>query len=316
MSTPQNLHTSGESAYAPSDSMSNSFLVNFSLADNTFDLTRSGGYHLSIQFSTRDLSFAILDLERNKYVFLENISLDGAAAPAKEIKNAFEHNSVLKSKFKSASALGVNNLATLVPNPIYDDSKAADFLELNLERIESLGITKESAIPEREICRDDLSELNSVNLYYLSSELVALLRKSQSDISIMHYSSVLIKSALLRYKNQHVKKLLVHFHKDAFDIIVIDQNQLKLYNTFSYQSKEDFVYYILFACEQLSINPELIETEVFGEIDKHSEYYSLLYTYIRNITIAKRPDNFEYSHQFEDLPEHYYFNLFSQYLCV
>ena len=98
--------------------------------------------------------------------------------------------------------------------------------------------------------------------------------------------------------------------------MVIDKNQLKIYNSFNYQTKEDFVYYILFACEQLSLNPELIETEVFGELDKHSEYYSMLYTYIRNITISKSPGDFEYSYQFEDLPSHYYYNLFSQYLCV
>lgn len=317
MSAP--LHLVGMLTYTNTDSISAAFLDSFSLVDKSFDISKSGSYHLSIQISNTGLAYCVLDLERNKYLAIENIRCNSALAATSlsvEAKKTFDENAVLKSKFKSVSAAYINNQATLVPSTIFDEKRAGEFLQLNLDDKKTTDVLVTTTDSDREFGKDLLNELNSVNLYYFSEEAKSLLQSEYQNITIMHHSSILIRSALLRYKNQHKKKLLIHFHKDSFEVMVIDNNQLKIYNSFNYQTKEDFVYYILFACEQLSLNPELIETEVFGELDKHSEYYSMLYTYIRNITISKRPGDFEYSYQFEDLPGHYYYNLFSQYLCV
>ncbi|PCH93236.1 MAG: hypothetical protein COB85_07370 [Bacteroidetes bacterium] len=317
MSASQSLQESGRSIFENTDSVSTAFLDNFSLTDRSFDISKPQKYHLSIQLSDRSITYCVLDVERNKYLVIENIKFNkalGAGIPVEVMQDAFRDNEVLSAKFKSVSAAYVNNQATLVPVAIYDKSKAEDFLQLNLDSDKkTIGLV----IPESlEFGSDTIRELKSVNLYQFPENVKKTLRQIHPKVVIKHHSSILIQSAMLRYKNQHKKLLLVHFRKDAFEILVIDDNQLMLYNSFSCQSKEDFVYYILFACEQLSLNPETIETEILGELDRHSPFYSMLYTYIRNISVSKRPANFEYSYQFEDLPSHYYYNLFSQYLCV
>ena len=314
MSTPTSLQESNGSSSGNSKSISTTFLDNFSLEDKSFDISNSEVYHLSIELSNTGLTYCVLDLDRNKYLVVEHISFNislGLDFPLALVKKAFDSNPTLKNRFKSVSVALINNEATLIPSTIFDDGRALKFLQMNLEDNSTVGTAS-----QRGYSTDELNELKSVNLYYLSKEVINFLRSTYQNVQIKHHSSILIQSALLRYKNQHKKKLLIHFHKECFEILVIEDNHLKLYNSFSYQSKEDFVYYILFACEQLSLNPEQIETEVLGELDKHSDYYSLLYTYIRNIAIAKRPENFDYSYQFEDLPAQYYYNLFSQYQCV
>jgi hypothetical protein len=46
------------------------------------------------------------------------------------------------------------------------------------------------------------------------------------------------------------------FQSRSFEIIVIQNQQLLLFNSFEYLTPEDFIYYVLFTAEQLNINPE------------------------------------------------------------
>jgi hypothetical protein len=49
--------------------------------------------------------------------------------------------------------------------------------------------------------------------------------------------------------------MTVHFSEGHFDCY---QNQkLLLFNSFDYQTPEDFIYYVLFTAEQLSLNRKL-----------------------------------------------------------
>jgi hypothetical protein len=50
--------------------------------------------------------------------------------------------------------------------------------------------------------------------------------------------------------------MTVHFSEGHFEIIVIQNQKLLLFNSFDYQTPEDFIYYVLFTAEQLSLNPK------------------------------------------------------------
>jgi hypothetical protein len=58
-----------------------------------------------------------------------------------------------------------------------------------------------------------------------------------------------------------------------------------LFNTFDYKSPEDFIYYILFAAEQLQLNPEYFQLELLGKIAENDALYNIAYQYIRNVTL-------------------------------
>ena len=63
------------------------------------------------------------------------------------------------------------------------------------------------------------------------------------------------------------------------------------YNIFEYQTKEDFIYYILFTLEQLELSTDKTNVSLLGDINKQSELYKILYTYVRNIVFfnSKNP---------------------------
>ncbi len=45
------------------------------------------------------------------------------------------------------------------------------------------------------------------------------------------------------------------------------------------------IYYVLFAIDQLKLNPEETPIVISGKITEEDEYYKIIYKYIRNVSI-------------------------------
>jgi hypothetical protein len=95
--------------------------------------------------------------------------------------------------------------------------------------------------------------------------------------------------------------------------VVLEGKNLLFYNTFNYHSAEDFIYYLLFVCEQLHLNPEKTELQLLGEIEKNSAIHLITQKYVRHVQFGERADQADYSYQLQALPKHSYFTLFNTY---
>ena len=91
--------------------------------------------------------------------------------------------------------------------------------------------------------------------------------------------------------------MFVHVSDTHFEIVVIQNQKLELYNSFEYKTPEDFIYYILFTAEQLHLNPESFKLELLGKIDTESPLYTIAYKYVRNVAMM------DYSSVFNSLSE-------------
>ena len=69
--------------------------------------------------------------------------------------------------------------------------------------------------------------------------------------------------------------------------LVVKNQQLLLFNSFEYSTAEDFIYYLLFTCEQLQLSPETIAVYLLGLIDENSEYFKMAYKFIRNCNLLE-----------------------------
>ena len=94
------------------------------------------------------------------------------------------------------------------------------------------------------------------------------------------------------------------------------EGALQFYNTFSFTTAEDLIYYVMFVMEQLSLNSEKIEIDLYGEVEEDSNIYDLLSQYIRNVKFGDRSELTKYTDILDVVPKHFYFNLFQQYMCV
>jgi hypothetical protein len=104
----------------------------------------------------------------------------------------------------------------------------------------------------------------------------------------------LINQILKAEKDSKSTSVYLHVYEASFQIIVSDNGNLELYNSFDFQSKEDFIYYILFTLEQLDLDPETVKIKLLGSIEEHDELYTILYKYIRHVEFGKRFDQYHY----------------------
>jgi hypothetical protein len=103
--------------------------------------------------------------------------------------------------------------------------------------------------------------------------------------SSKHYTTVLVSKLLDLSKNVDERKMFVHMQTGHFEIVVVQNQNLLLFNSFEYKTPEDLIYYLLFAAEQLNLNPESFKLEFIGNITEDDDYFKIAYKYIRNVSL-------------------------------
>ncbi|RYZ15691.1 MAG: DUF3822 family protein [Sphingobacteriales bacterium] len=86
-------------------------------------------------------------------------------------------------------------------------------------------------------------------------------------------------------RNNDERQVFLHIGSERFEMIVVQNQKLLLYNSFEYRTKEDFIYYLLFASEQLSLNPEQFRLQFLGNVDKEHELFQIAYKYVRDVSM-------------------------------
>ena len=261
------------------------------LMDESFDSEKSTTYHLSILSSENSFAYAILDTNTNKYIALNSSKVSN-----------FEKIDIASS-FKSVTCAIAHNKFTLIPTALFDEDNKEPLLGFNHE-------VKEC----EEIFSNTLYNLDAKNLFTVSKSFESEIKKYFVNVHFLHSSTAFIEGLLVQNKNNSGKKVFANFHSEYLEVVILDGRELLFSNAFKYKAPDDIAYYILFVYEQLHLNPEEVELVLSREIEKTAKEHSLLYTYIRNVKFALRPDNFQFSYKFEEIPSHKFWSLFTQYL--
>lgn len=231
---------------------------------------------LSIQFSLDGFSFCISEsITKEDLFFTEYIFDNSLKSPEELLENItsiFKSDQNLQLNFKDVFVIHQNNLNTLIPEQYFDDKKLIDYLNFNIKTLK----TDFAAF-------DQLTQIKANNVFIPYVNINNYLFQHFGEFEYKHHTSVLIDKFLPINKDNTVENIYVNVTRKSFDIIVLKDNKLLFTNTFSYQTKEDFLYYILFASEQLNLDTSIFNLYFTGTINKDSELYKLTYSYIKNI---------------------------------
>lgn len=233
-------------------------------------------YKLSIQVSLNGLSFCVLNLENKTIAFSKTIKFDKKLTPNEtldKLTHQFNSEDFLNNTFSQVTIVHDNELSTLVPKALFNEEYIADYLKFNSKILRTDFITF-----------DELSINDSVNIYVPYVNINNYIYDRFGNFEYKHYSTVLIESLLNNDKYSSDDKMYVNVNNSHFEILVTQNNNLRLYNTFEFHTKEDFIYYILFTAEQLNLNPEEFKLLLLGDIKKDDDLFNIVYKYIRNIS--------------------------------
>ena len=230
---------------------------------------------LSIQFNLDGFSFSVYNIISKKEEYFREYEFENSQVTPEnlllKIKDIFNTDSQLQNDFLSVLVIHQNNLSVLVPNRYFNEKELSSYLNFNVKK---LTIDY--------VAFDHLKVLESKNIYIPYININNYLFQNFGEFEYKHHSTVLIEK-LLKSTNSIEKTMFVNVSKTSLDIVVIENTQLILFNTFSYNTKEDFIYYILFVAEQLNLNVNKFSLHFTGKVNLDDAIYKITYKYIKNV---------------------------------
>lgn len=252
---------------------------------------------LVLQISLQEVSFSIVDTLTGKPITFGKYQLESGTNLndiEHSIINFVKNTPLLQSSFDQVLVLHNNTLNTFVPKAFFDESHLANYLQYNVKVFESDFLTF-----------DEIKNYEMNNVYIPYVNINNALLDVYGNFNYTHSFSILVKKLLDLSKNIDETQVFVHCQAINFQLVVIKNQKLILFNSFDYKAKEDFIYHLLFTVEQLQLNPETLVLKFLGDISKESPLYQIAYTYIRNVSLYFDHNNLEDNITQQDYLQHF-----------
>lgn len=257
---------------------------------------------LTIRHSTDGFSYVIYKLDDKQFTSLcighePDISLKEAVS-----KIEIENNCDI-SNFNKVKVIIDNNRNTFVPNEVYQESNKNQYLGV-------LGIANEELV----VCSDNLSKAGMYNVYAIAKADYEML--TTGDFEFYHASSVLA-SSLIADNTERPDDLRVYLNikNRCFEMMVMKGVEILFNNSFRFKTKEDFLYFLLFAMEQLHLDTETVPVYFLGMIEEKAQLVELTARYVRNIRFVKRDNAINLAAELEETPFYYHYILYKSIKC-
>ena len=200
--------------------------------------------------------------------------------------------------FEFADGLTItgNGCYTLVPETLFEEKLKDTYLNFN-------HMNK----------NDCPSSVNNIlncetRLIYENSREQSLPAGIPAGFRDLHPVTVFLTNIMSFSLQQHSgTSVFLYLHPGCFDMAVTDYRRLLFCNRFTFGTAEDFIYFVLFAMQQLNLDAEKVPVLIAGHILKNSQIWDILYKYVRNAGFMPESKTVSQSHIFRNLPLHLYY---------
>ena len=234
---------------------------------------------LIILVSTNSLSFVCKNSENNTFENLRKIRFENHQKTNKIedlLVEVFNSNKELTKSYNDVLVLHSNNLSAFVPTELFDEDYLASYLQFNTKVFETDFFTFDSLVPHK---------INNVYIPYVNMNNFFI--DHFGTFTYKHSSTILVAELLEISKKYSNKTMFVAVSEAHFEIVVAQNEHLLFYNSFEYQTPEDFIYYLLFTAEQLQLNTETFDLQLLGDISEDSTLFKIAHKYVRNTTLLE-----------------------------
>lgn len=276
--------------------------------DKSFDAKNILNYHLSLQVFLKGLSFCVLDREKNKFIALGHYYYKHIVSYNKIleiISQMFEENEILKLPYIHTKIIFNTKKFTFIPSAFYKPKTTKQMFEFNhtIEKNEQL-------------LTNYLFSNSSYVLFAIPNFIKTWINKTIPNAKIYHQSVPFIDEILLNTKTQPTQEnIYINMHHSFFDVAFVKNACLKLYNSYTYKSDNDFKYFVLNIYDQLKLSPTTVPIIFSGFANKNDNKIEQIRKFVKHIGFFKKPLHFQYSFEFNSIEEHYFTNMLNLYQC-
>ncbi|WP_036194716.1 DUF3822 family protein [Maribacter antarcticus] len=245
--------------------------------NNSSDIADKNFQKLSIQVSLNGLSFCVADTVSHKIRYSDMILFPeelNIIAVQSQLEQLFKKHELHQKQFDEVTVIHRNTLFCLVPKALFDSNSLSEYLKFNTRVFQT-----------DTLAYDEVENQDMITVYVPYANINNYVYDIFGEFTFLHNGTIIIQSLLNGYGNTKEAICYAHVSKKQLDICVIAQKRLLLYNSFLYETKEDFAYYLLFVLEQLELDSDRVPVKLFGAIEEDDAIYDLCQNYIKNILI-------------------------------
>ncbi len=241
----------------------------------TKDIRLNG--HQTIRFSADGFSILVSDASY-KPVFLKKyayeLSVPTSIYPA-ECGRILDELQLLDFEGETVIIMDSQS-ATVVPDQLFNESDS----RLILAKAADLDESEE--VRHRYIRDRDLDII-----FAIPTEIEDLKQKISGRVQILHTSECLLSLSDQVQASDHQRGfILAEVQKQSLEILVIQEDRVRLLNRYILKDPSDFIYHTLNTLKQLEMDREAIPVYLSGIIHQEHELFGLLGKYIRQVKIT------------------------------
>lgn len=252
--------------------------------DPSFSPSDIGVSNLAVELHARFLRVAVVDARQNRCRLLEEFTLSHPGTdepPLHDVRDLMNGYDLLTRNFWQSVHLVVNNQSfTLVPDGLFRKEYAVRYLEL--ARSTSLAAEKVHFAPQ--------PRWNAVTVFSLPARLDDWLQGLYpfEKLRLFHPVDALLTLALNAHSGSE-KRLLALLENESVSLVYHDGPHLVYANRFAFRTLNDLAYYLLFALEELSLDPEALDAQVWGQFEPDDETHRTLREYLPRVRVGDPP---------------------------
>lgn len=219
----------------------------------TSDLIHNNQYSLSIRFSSDGFSLYVYDLS-GKLISLKKTPVSLFSAREEETIQLLSEQPELNLNFKKVRIIFDTEKYSVIPSSIYDEKSASDFLYMEHAPDNSETLLTNNVLP-----------WESTVIFAIPVKLRNSIKHFYPTVEIENHISYFLTD-IVRMRNENSIQIWVR--PKFMDVVVLTNSNIKLINTYTYNTSEDFTYYTLSILEQLSLDPHSCKILLYNSAKK------------------------------------------------
>ena len=275
--------------------------------DNDFKYDNSKNYLLVLQTGSKAVTYAIFDIADKKYVGLNHIPFNSIPEnqSIEYIKKSLEEDPLLSYKFSDVVFQHLSFRAMLVPESLFDSKNLRAFLRFHYD------------VDEKDYIHfQELKSAEAFVIFTVPVQIEELLCSKYPQVKFSHHTIPFINSALSsREGKDNFPSLHIYFANNFFDIMIVRNNKIQLFNSFFYKKYTDVLFFIVNILNLFSLKPDNTKINIMGDLDEVAEMESELKKIFKTINFEKFNPVFNYDSKISSLDQHRFANLLNLYPC-
>lgn len=240
-----------------------------------------------------------------EYIFVAN-EITSFESLKEQVRHIYDNHLWLMAGFWQGVTVCVKNtLFTIIPEAVFDESKAEEYLHFAGD----IQFEKEIPVFSR-LKKEEAMVIGSLPVIWHEwfNEL-----HPTFEVSFEHQAQAFVNGAMQykRFAQPDRPQVCILIEDKYILLTVLHEGKLLFCNAFAYKSTRDIVYFTLLTFNQLRLDTKTTETTLWGKVTKDSQIHRDLVRHIRQLGFGRRPDHVYFNYLFDEVQDWRYFDLFS-----